>query len=205
MAIEKIADGVVVSIAYVLKVDGQEVERADASDPIEYLHGASNIVPGLESALNGRKVGDKVSVTVSPDQGYGDYDKEEIEQIDRRDIPDAESLKKGMIVEIEDDSGDIYEATVLEIGKDAVTLDFNPPLAGKTLDFDVEVVSLREADADELEHGHVHGMGFEEDEDDWDEEEDWDDEEGEEGEEGEEDEEDWVEGKNEDDEEEYLN
>jgi FKBP-type peptidyl-prolyl cis-trans isomerase SlyD len=180
MAIEKIADGVVVSIAYVLKVDGQEIERADNSDPIEYLHGASNIVPGLESALNGRKIGDKVSVTVPPDQGYGDYDKTEIEQIDRRDIPGAESLKKGMIVEIEDDTGYIYEATVLEIGKDAVTLDFNPPLAGKTLDFDVEVVSLREADEEELAHGHVHGMGFEEDEDDWDEdEEDWDEDEGE--------------------------
>src|SRR5690349_8484312 len=150
MAVEKIADGVVVSIAYVLTVDGQEVERADNSDPIDYLHGASNIVPGLEAALNGRKVGDKLSVTVSPDQGYGAYDKDEVERVDRRDIPGAETLKNGMVVEMEDDEGYIYEATVVEISKDAVTLDFNPPLAGKTLNFDVEIMSLREADEEEL-------------------------------------------------------
>ncbi len=175
MAVEKVADGVVVSIAYVLKVDGQEVERADSSDPIEYLHGAANIVPGLESALNGRKVGDKLSVNVPPDQGYGPYDKEEVERVDRRDIPGAETLKKGMVVEMEDDEGYIYEATVVDISKDAITLDFNPPLAGKTLNFDVEVVALREADEEEMAHGHVHGLGMDEDEDDWDEEdEDWD-------------------------------
>ena len=177
MAVDKIADGVVVSIAYVLKVDGQEIERADANDPIEYLHGAENIVPGLESALAGRKVGDKLSVNVPPDQGYGPYDKSEIESVDRRDIPGAESLKKGMVVEMEDDTGYIYEATVLDITKDAVTLDFNPPLAGKTLNFDVEVVSMREADEEELAHGHVHGMGFDEDEDDWDEDDEDDDDE----------------------------
>jgi FKBP-type peptidyl-prolyl cis-trans isomerase SlyD len=137
MAVDKIADGVVVSIAYVLKVDGQEIERADREDPIDYLHGAANIVPGLESALSGRKVGDKISVTVAPDQGYGAYDKNDIEKIDRRDIPGSEQLKKGMVVEMEDDDGYIYEATVLDISKDAITLDFNPPLAGKTLNFDV--------------------------------------------------------------------
>ncbi|MFN8374203.1 MAG: peptidylprolyl isomerase [Anaerolineae bacterium] len=174
MAVEKIADGVVVSIAYVLKVDGQEIERAESSEPIDYLHGAANIVPGLEAALAGRKVGDKLSVNVPPDQGYGPYEKDEIERVDRRDIPGAESLKKGMVVEMEDDEGFIYEATVLEITKDAVVLDFNPPLAGKTLNFDVEVIAIREADEEELAHGHVHGMGFDEDEEDWDDEGDWD-------------------------------
>ncbi|NWF70595.1 MAG: peptidylprolyl isomerase [Chloroflexi bacterium] len=168
MAVEKIADGVVVSIAYVLKVDGQEVERADADDPIEYLHGAANIVPGLEEALNGRAVGDKFSVTVAPEDGYGPYDKTEVERIPRKDIPGVEQLKRGMMVEMEDDEGYIYEATVMEITKDSVVLDFNHTLAGKTLNFDVEVVGLREADEEEIAHGHAHSEDWDEDDDDWD-------------------------------------
>jgi FKBP-type peptidyl-prolyl cis-trans isomerase SlyD len=167
MATEKIDNGVVVSIAYVLKVDGQEIERAESTDPIDYLHGASNIVPGLEKALTGHKAGDRVSVTVAPQDGYGAYDKEEVERVARQDIPGAENLKKGDVIEMEDDEGYIYEASVVEVTKDAVVLDFNPPLAGKTLNFDVEVISLREADQEEIAHGHPHSMGMHDD-DDWD-------------------------------------
>jgi FKBP-type peptidyl-prolyl cis-trans isomerase SlyD len=172
MAADKIGADVVVSIAYVLTVEGREIERADASDPIEYLHGHANIVPGLEAALDGHQVGDKFTVTVPPDKGYGQYDQDDIERIARSEIPNVDQLKTGMVVEMEDEEGYIYEATVKEINKDAVVLDFNPPLAGKTLNFEVEVIGLREANEDELDHGHPHGIDFD---DDWDED-DYDDE-----------------------------
>lgn len=152
----RIADGMVVSIAYRLKVEGEEIARATADDPLEYLHGAEDILPGLEAALEGKKVGDRFSVTLAPHEGYGDYDEENIEEIDRADIPDADQLKPGMVVEVEDEDGYSYMAHVAEMTDNTVVLDFNPPLAGKTLSYDVEVVEVRLADEDELEHGHVH-------------------------------------------------
>lgn len=158
MTPDRIQDGVVVSLAYVLTVDGQEEERVTLEDPLEYLHGAENIVPGLEAALDGKQIGDHFSVTLSPDEAYGDYDAEDVETIDRRDIPGADTLKPGMSVELEDEDGYLYDATVREVTANGVVLDFNPPLAGKTLTYDVQVVALREAEEEELEHGHPHGM-----------------------------------------------
>jgi FKBP-type peptidyl-prolyl cis-trans isomerase SlyD len=167
MAVERIKDGVIVSIAYVLTVAGQEEERVGADDPLEYLHGAWNIVPGLEAALAGKKIGDKISVTLSPEEAYGEYHEDNVESIAREDIPDAMTLKPGMVVELEDDQGYVFDATVLEVNDQAVVLDFNPPLAGKTVSYAVEVIGLREADAEELEHGHPHSLhdDFEDDED----------------------------------------
>jgi FKBP-type peptidyl-prolyl cis-trans isomerase SlyD len=158
MAIEKIEDGVVVSIAYTLTVDGEEVDRASADDPLDYLHGAENIVPGLEDALTGRKVGDKLSVTLRPDQAYGEYDEDDIEVVNRGEIPDADRLRSGMLIEAEDEDGNVTMGIVREINDDSLVLDFNPPLAGKTLTYDVEVLGLREADSEELAHGHPHGL-----------------------------------------------
>jgi len=158
MAVEQIKDGVVVSITYVLTVEGQEEERVDADDPLEYLHGAWNIVPGLEAALAGKKIGDKISVTLSPEEAYGEYHDDNVESIAREDIPDAMKLEPGMVVEIEDDQGYVFDATVLEINDKAVVLDFNPPLAGKTVSYEVEVIGLREPDEEELEHGHPHSL-----------------------------------------------
>jgi FKBP-type peptidyl-prolyl cis-trans isomerase SlyD len=160
---ESISDGKVVSLAYRLSVDGEEIAAMDVNDPMEYLHGAQNIVPGLETALEGKQVGDKFSVTLLPEDAYGDYDDEDIETIDRGDIPDADQLEVGMVVEVEDPDGYAYMAHVKEITTDSVVLDFNPPLAGKTLTYDVEVVGLRVADEDELAHGHAHGMWDDED------------------------------------------
>lgn len=162
----RIADGMVVSIAYRLKVDGDEIARATADDPLEYLHGADDILPGLETALEGKKVGDRFSVTLAPDDGYGEYDEENIEEIDRVDIPDADQLKVGMVVEVEDEDGYSYMAHVSEMTDDSVVLDFNPPLAGKTLSYEVEVVDVRLADEDELEHGHVHSAMYDDEFDD---------------------------------------
>ncbi len=175
MAQQQITDGMVVSLAYRLFVDGKEIARMESTDPMEYLHGAQNIVPGLETALEGKKVGDKFSVTLQPEEAYGEYDDEDIETIDRSDIPDADQLEVGMVVEVEDPDGYAYMAHVKEINPDTVVLDFNPPLAGKVLTYEVEVVSLRDADEEELAHGHAHGMMFE-DEDDMYDDEDYDDE-----------------------------
>jgi FKBP-type peptidyl-prolyl cis-trans isomerase SlyD len=158
MAVDTIRDGVVVSMAYVLTVDGEEVSRAGADDPLEYLHGAENVVPGLEAALEGKQAGEKLHVTVPPEDAYGEYDEDDVDEFDLDEIPGAENLEPGMVVEVEDEDGYIYVGTVQEVNEDTVLVDFNPPLAGKTLMFDVEVLSLREANEDELEHGHPHSL-----------------------------------------------
>jgi len=165
MAVEKITDGKVVSMTYVLTVDGEEVGRADTNEPLEYLHGAENIVPGLEAALEGKTVGDQVHVTVPPEDAYGDYDDDEIDEFDLDEIPGGENLEEGMIVEVEDEDGFVYIGTVMEVVDSSVVVDFNPPLAGKTLTFDVQVLSIREAEADELDHGHPHSLNSFYDED----------------------------------------
>lgn len=157
----RVADGMVVSIAYRLTVDGEEIASADANDPLEYLHGNEDILPGLETALTGKKVGDRFSVTLEPSEAYGEYDEENIDELDRVDIPDADELEVGMVVEVEDEDGYSYMAHVAEITSNTVVLDFNPPLAGKTLSYDVEVVDIRMATDEELEHGHVHSDVYE--------------------------------------------
>jgi FKBP-type peptidyl-prolyl cis-trans isomerase SlyD len=166
---QRIEPGTVVSLAYKLTVDGQEVARTEVGEPMEYLHGAQNILPGLEASLEGKRVGDKFTVTLPPEDAYGDYDDEDIEQIDRQDIPDANQLEIGMVVEVEDEDGYSYVAHVREINDRVVVLDFNPPLAGKTLTYDVEVIGVRPASDEELSHGHAHGNMWDEDDEDFDE------------------------------------
>lgn len=169
MSVERIEDGVVVSMTYLLMVDGEEAGRAGEDEPLEYLHGAENIVPGLEAALAGKKVGDRVQVTVPPEEAYGEYDEEEMDEFSMDEIPGSENLELGMIVEVEDDDGYIYEGSVVEIEDGVILVDFNHPLAGKTLNFDVTVIGLRAADEEELEHGHPHSLTGMFEDDDYDE------------------------------------
>lgn len=152
-----VQDNMVVTFGYILTAEGQEIERATADDPAEYLHGAENIIPGLEEALAGKHVGDKFSITLQPEDAYGEYDEEDLDEIERDDIPDGAELEVGMVLILEDDNNNMFEASVKEINADTVVLDFNPPLAGKTITYDIEIFDIREADEDELEHGHVHG------------------------------------------------
>jgi FKBP-type peptidyl-prolyl cis-trans isomerase SlyD len=168
---QAIADGMVVSMAYTLTVDGVEIASAAPDEPMEYLHGYQEILPGLENALTGKRVNDSFSITLAPDQAYGDYDAENFEEIDRADIPDSESLEVGMVLEVEDEEGEVWMAHVAEIKGNTVVLDFNPPLAGKTLTYSVTVTDVRMATDEELDHGHAHGSIY-----DWDDEDDdWDD------------------------------
>lgn len=153
MTKQTIQDGLVVTVAYTLTVDGEVVEEALADDPFEYLHGAMNIVPGLESALAGKAVGDEVKVVVQPADGYGDYDPENVEEVAKDEIPDAADLEEGMVVMLEDEDGDMFEAIITEVKADSVILDFNDTLAGKVLNYAVKVLDLREATEEEVEQG----------------------------------------------------
>ena len=155
-----IKDKSVVGINYVLKNSkGEELDKSDEKNPLVYLHGTQQIVPGLEKELSSLKVGDKKNVVVPPDQGYGEVDTKLHIKTERSFFPKDAKLKAGM--EFSADAGDSKQKlfTVVKLEGDQVFLDGNHPLAGQTLHFDVEVVSIRHATAEELEHGHAHGEG----------------------------------------------
>lgn len=154
MAVTQIAKDTVVSLAYTLTVDGVLTEDATVDAPFEYLHGNQNIIPGLERALEGKKVGDKFDIVVQPADGYGEYDENNVDVVSKKDMPEAASFEEGMVVMLEDEDGDLFEAIVQEITEDSVKLDFNDPLAGKVLNYSVEVVALREASEEELAQGY---------------------------------------------------
>ena len=149
----------VASIEYTLKNDAGEVlDTSEGQEPLVYLHGAENIVPGLEEALEGKTVGDAISVTVSPEQGYGERNEELIGVVPRAMFESEMPIEVGMTFQAETDQG-IQVVTVAGLTDDEVTVDGNNPLAGETLHFDVKVTEVRDATAEELEHGHVHSAG----------------------------------------------
>jgi FKBP-type peptidyl-prolyl cis-trans isomerase SlyD len=166
MMSEVIQDGMVVSLGYTLRLaNGEIVDYSEADEPLEYLHGAGNIVPGLERELSGLQLGDVKDVEVSADDGYGAYDPEDVETVERGQLPANLPLELGMVLAIRDSDGNYSEAYVRAIGDREVTLDFNHPLAGQKLFFSVEILGLREASEEELSHGHPHGVDGDEDED----------------------------------------
>lgn len=156
-----VGDGLVVSLAYKLRLDdGEEVDSAAGDDPLVYLHGAQNIIPGLEQALTGLRVGDARSVTVSPGDAYGEMDPDAFELVPYDAFPGDLELEVGMGLRmVESGTGRQMEAFISELRDDGALLDLNHPLAGETLHFDVEVVSLRRATAEEMSHGHAHSHG----------------------------------------------
>ncbi len=155
----QIAKNKVVSINYTLTDDAHNViDNSDGDEPLTYLHGSHNIIPGLENALTGKSVGDKLKVTVAPEDGYGEREEDMVQVVPRdRFEPDAE-LEVGMQFQTPTDD-DVSVVTITKVDADSVTVDANHPLAGLTLLFSVEVVDVRDASAEELSHGHVHGAG----------------------------------------------
>ncbi|HZD11561.1 MAG TPA: peptidylprolyl isomerase [Candidatus Binatia bacterium] len=153
-----VQDDVVVSIDYTLRLeDGEVIDSSEGRAPLQYLQGQGQIVPGLERELYGMNVGDEKEVTVSAEEGYGDYDEERLQQVPLDAFPEDMELEEGMSVRMRDvSSGQLFDATIDDIDDDDVTLDFNHPLAGETLIFDIKIVNLREASAEELQHGHAH-------------------------------------------------
>ncbi len=155
----QIADKTVVSIHYTLtNAEGETLDSSVGQEPLVYLHGAQNIISGLENALLGKSVGDALQVSVEPSEGYGELRDELIQEVDRSAFVGVEDIQIGMQFMAQTPWGE-QPVTVVKLEGDSITLDGNHPLAGQTLNFDVEVVEVREANAEELDHGHVHGAG----------------------------------------------
>ena len=150
----------VVSIHYTLH-DDQKVllDSSQGAEPLMYLHGRGQIIPGLEKELKGKKVGDELKVTVSPEEGYGVYDASQIFNVPKNQFPSGAEVEVGSIFELQGPKNQSMMVRVKALEGDTVTLDANHPLAGKTLLFNVSVVEVRKATDSELEHGHAHGPG----------------------------------------------
>lgn len=154
-----IAQNAVVSIHYTLTNDaGETLDSSSGGEPLAYLHGNGNLIPGLESALEGKKAGDKLSVRVAPGDAYGEVDKSLVQRIPRRSLKGIPDIRVGMQLQAQSERGP-RTITITQIVGDMVTVDGNHPLAGQNLNFDVEVTGVREATEEELAHGHVHGPG----------------------------------------------
>ena len=153
-----VSDDLVVSLGYSLSLEEEAViDSSDGDEPLEYLHGRGQIIPGLEKALYGMAVGDEKQVTVKPADGYGEVDAEDSVFMPLESLPPDVALEIGESVYVRDsESDEEYQAFIAEIGEESVKLDFNHPLAGQTLFFDVKIEGLRSATTEELAHGHVH-------------------------------------------------
>lgn len=149
----------VVSLNYTLRDDqGTVIDSSSGRAPLSYLHGKSNIIPGLERALAGKAAGDRLDVTVAPEQGYGARDERLVQIVARAKFGDVANLAPGMQVRVSGPKG-ARLVTVTRVDRDFVTVDGNHPLAGRTLHFSVEVAEVRKATHEEISHGHVHGPG----------------------------------------------
>jgi FKBP-type peptidyl-prolyl cis-trans isomerase SlyD len=159
-ASQTIAADSVVSIHYKLTLDdGNVVDSSEGRDPLSYLHGHGNIVAGLEEALTGQAAGAEVKVTVSPEQGYGARDDRAVQTVPRGAFPPDAQLSEGLSFQARDEAGGPLMGTITKLEADEVTVDFNHPLAGQNLHFEVSITEVRTATEEEISHGHVHGPG----------------------------------------------
>jgi len=155
----EISDQRVAYLKYVLRnSQGEELERSNPEEPLAYLHGNGSLIPGLEKGLAGAQAGDKRTVTVPPEEGYGLVDKGLVQKVPKRAFKGIRDLRVGQRLETSGPSGP--EVVIVKaISGDMVTVDGNHELAGQTLVFDVEIVEVRAATQEEMMHGHVHGAG----------------------------------------------
>lgn len=154
-----VQNGQVVSMEYTLKVDGALTDSSKGNEPLEYVHGAGNIIPALEREMTGMTVGDSKDVVITAAEGYGEQDNEAFMDVPRDQFPDEIPMKSGTELQVQNKEGQPMFARIEKVEDNSVRLNFNHPLAGKDLHFSVKVVDLREATAEEIEHGHVHGPG----------------------------------------------
>lgn len=155
----KIADRTVVQFHYTLTDDaGMVIDSSRGDEPLTYLQGAGNIVPGLEKAMEGKVKGDTFKADIAPEDGYGQRVEALLQTAPRAMFPDDMEPEVGMQFQAESNMGPVM-VTVMAVEGDTVTLDGNHALAGQTLHFDVEVVSVRDATIEEMQHGHAHGAG----------------------------------------------
>lgn len=153
----KIQENSVVSIHYTLTgEDGAVIDSSDGGEPLNYLQGAGNIIPGLENALLEKTVGDQVQVTIQPKDGYGEVLAELVQKMPTEAFSGIEKIEVGMEFQAQTESGGVQYVVVTEVEEDGVTIDGNHALAGKVLNFDVKIEAVREASEEEIAHGHVH-------------------------------------------------
>lgn len=149
----------VVTIDYILKDDeGNIIDRSEGGN-FSYLHGANNIIPGLENALIGKAAGDEVAVSLEPEQGYGNRNESLKQTVSREMFQSPEDIEIGRQFYAQSPEGQQLVITVTEIDDNDVTIDANHPLAGINLNFDVTIVNVRDATEEEISHSHVHGGG----------------------------------------------
>ena len=155
----QIEDKRVVTLAYILKDNDDNIIDQSDDGSFCYLHGASNIIPGLESALTGKISGDKLSVSIPPEEAYGVREDEKIQNVPREMFPPEQEIEPGMQFHAQSPDGNTLVVTIAKVEEESVTVDGNHPLAGVHLNFDVRIMDVREATSEELDHGHVHGPG----------------------------------------------
>ena len=155
----KVAENAVVVIDYTLKDNaGEVIDSSEGAGPLAYLHGAGNIVEGLEEALAGKEAGAEVQASIEPAKAYGERHEDMKQEVPKELFGGVENIEAGMQFQSETDQGPVL-VTVVEVTDEMVTVDGNHPLAGVHLNFDVTIREVREATAEELENGHVHGEG----------------------------------------------
>ena len=149
----------VVSFHYILKNDtGDELESSYEKDPMTYLHGANNIILGLEKAMEGHAIRDKFSAMLEPEEAYGVRNENNIQRIPLKRLKGIGKISVGQVLNLQTNKGPV-QVTVLKLGRFNVDVDGNHPLAGIQLTFEVEITDIRDATKEETQHGHVHGPG----------------------------------------------
>ncbi|HFD12108.1 MAG TPA: peptidylprolyl isomerase [Crenotrichaceae bacterium] len=155
----QVDDKKVVSMQYTLTNDAGEVlDQSQPGEPLVYLHGAGNIIPGLEKELSGKSAGETLKVRVVPEDAYGVRDEEMVQVMPRSVFQGVDTIEPGMQFHADSPKGSAT-ITVTKVENDDITVDGNHPLAGEALTFDVEITDIRDATSEELEHGHIHGPG----------------------------------------------
>jgi len=153
----QIADKKVVTLHYTLRDDKDTVIDSSEDGSFAYLHGANNIIPGLENALTGKSVDEEMKVTIAPEEAYGERNPEMEQVVPKSMFEGDEGIQVGQQFHAASPDGQEIVVTVVSIDGEDVTIDGNHPLAGVTLNFEVKVISIRDASEEELDHGHVHG------------------------------------------------
>ena len=155
----QVAKDTVVAFHYTLTDStGEKIDSSREAEPLTILQGHGALIPGMEAALIGKVVGDHFQVTVSPEEGYGVREDSRTQRVPKKYFQDGDRLKPGMVTVLKTQDG-VHQVTVVKVGATVIDIDGNHPLAGKTLNFDIEITGVREARAEEIAHGHVPGAG----------------------------------------------
>ena len=139
-----------------LQVDGEVIDSSEESEPLQFIQGEGNIIPGLEGAIYAMGIGESKNLVIAPQDAYGEFNEEAFIEVPKDQLPPSIPLELGAELQVRNTEGDVLEASIDRIDEDSVRLDFNHQLVGKELHFDVKVIALRQATEEEISHGHVH-------------------------------------------------